>query len=365
MSVRKLASGRWQYEVYDPSSKRHYGTHDTKTLAKTEEAKLIARFAVGDTRDPRAGNITVGAWYERVHAVSGGEPGTRKRTESFWETRVGPKWAHWPLAAITRLEVKAWVAELTAEISPATGRPLAADTVAKIVQVMSTLYREALDQSPPLVAVNPFARLGKKVMPKIPPAPIYWYEDDEIDALLRAIPRQSDRVLVELGFWVGLRPGELFGLFGDRVRWMRDTIEVTRVETRTGLREYPKSAMSHRTVPVPPDQMAGLREIITGCDPHADRIFLTPQGKPINDSNFRQRVWKPAIERAGLHYYDPRVMRHTAATNLVMAGVDLKRVQELLGHERYSTTERYAHLQPSAHEAIREAWANRPQRRTG
>lgn len=365
MSVKQLDSGRWQFEVYDPSGKRHYGTFDLKKIAETEEAKLLVRFAAGDTRDPRAGNITVGAWYERVHAVSGGEPGTRKRTESFWTTRVGPKWADWPMAAITRLEAKAWVGELTAEISPSTGKPLAADTIAKIVQVMSSLFAAALDETPPLVVVNPFARLGKKVMPTIPPAPIYWYEHDEIDAILEAIPRLSDRVLVELGFWVGLRPGELFGLFGDRVRWMRDTLEVTRVETRNGLREYPKSRKSFRDVPVPPDQMAGLREVISGRDPHADRIFLTPQGEAIDDSNFRQRVWKPAIARAGVRYYDPRVMRHTAATDLIMAGVDPRRVQALLGHERYSTTERYAHLKPSAHNDIRDAWASRRQRRIG
>lgn len=365
MSVYRTSSGKWKAEVYHPSGRRVTKVKDTERAAQLWEAEQLVAFARGDTRDPRAGNITVGAWYERWHAVSGGEPSTRKRTESFWSTRIEARWSSWPMAAITRLDAKGWVGELKAEVSPFTGRPLSADTVHKLVLVMSALYAAALEESPPLVVSNPFARLGKKVLPTIPPSPIFWYEDEEIDAILDAIPRLSDRVLVEVGFWVGLRPGELFGLFGDRVNWMRSTVEVTRVETREeGLREYPKTEKSHRTVPVPPNPMKGLCEVIAGRDLRG-RVFLSPDGDPIDDSNFLKRVWNPAIRRAGVRPYNPRAMRHTAATRLVMAGVDLYRVQDLLGHEKYATTQRYAHLKPQAHDAIRDAWERRPQGRTG
>jgi len=49
-------------------------------------------------------------------------------------------------------------------------------------------------------------------------------------------------------------------------------------------------------------------------------------------------------------------MRHTAASWLVMDGVDLYRVQALLGHESFATTQRYAHLAPEAHDKVRESW---------
>ena len=55
--------------------------------------------------------------------------------------------------------------------------------------------------------------------------------------------------------------------------------------------------------------------------------------------------------------FPPRIMRHTAASWLVIDGVPLYDVQALLGHESYRTTERYAHLAPDAHDKVVQSWA--------
>ncbi|WP_425565247.1 tyrosine-type recombinase/integrase [Nonomuraea bangladeshensis] len=57
--------------------------------------------------------------------------------------------------------------------------------------------------------------------------------------------------------------------------------------------------------------------------------------------------------------WPPHVMRHTAASWLVQASVSLYEVQMLLGHEDPRTTQRYAHLMPGAHDAVRRAWSAR------
>jgi len=264
------------------------------------------------------------------------------------------------MAAITRMEVKGWVEELKLTTTRR-GTLLSADMVHQCVNLMSGMYRDALDETPPVVLGNPFK--GLRNLPEIPPAPILYYTDEECEAIAGAVARDSDRVMVELGFWSGLRPGELFGLRGDRVNWLRGGCEITHVQTRAGMREYPKTAKSHRTVPIRPATMDAMREFAP--HPLDGLVFVTREGCAIDDSNFRHRVWAPAVARAGLPDYSPRAMRHTAATRLVMQGVDLYRVQDLLGHEKLSTTQRYAHLVAGKHDAILQAWDTPRTRRTG
>jgi integrase len=70
---------------------------------------------------------------------------------------------------------------------------------------------------------------------------------------------------------------------------------------------------------------------LTGAD--GDRlVFTSPDGQPIDYSNWRRRVWLPAVEAAGLAGAGFHDLRRTNATQLVVAGVDVKTVQTRLGH---------------------------------
>ena len=166
------------------------------------------------------------------------------------------------------------------------------------------------------------------------------------------------RTLTELGMQVGLRPGEIYGLHGHRVDWLRSQIQVIDVITRQGLRQWPKSKKSHRTVPVPPGILKCMSVLMTGR-PRDALVFTAPEGGPVSDGHFRNRVWSPAITAAGIRRFPPRIMRHTAASWLVQDGVPLYDVQALLGHEDYATTQRYASLAPDAHGKIIESWKRR------
>jgi integrase len=174
---------------------------------------------------------------------------------------------------------------------------------------MSGLYRLAMREHPPLVMVNPFADLE---LPEIEPHSVDFYEHDEAQALYEAAGEISAQwhTFIELGMDVGLRLQEILGLHGHRVDWLRGKITVVDVMTRQGLRQWPKSKKSHRVVPVPPATLERMSALMTGRDRDA-LVFAAAGGGPLSDVNFRNRVWYPAVEAAGVRRFAPRIMRHT------------------------------------------------------
>jgi integrase len=400
--IRRLPSGLYQATVRLPNGKRVTETNRLKSVVDKWAKDLEARIAQGDIRDPRAGQIRVADWYERVIEGRVVEAPTKAKNQSLWKTHCAHEWGDWPMAAVQRIDAQKWVDRLRetrrarhrgraveafddAEEIPA----LAASTIHDIVYLMSTLYRAAMKEHPPLVIANPFGDLD---LPRKNATTVEFYEHAEAEALYAAVERLYGpkwRTLVELGMDVGLRPGEAYGLHGHRVDWMREKLAVVEVATRQGLRQYPKSKKSNRVVPVPAHTLEGMSRLMQGR-PRAALVFTAPDGGVIDDGNFRDRVWYPAVEAARLcgnrspaeagpgetfaagrcgpvcdseecriRRFPPRIMRHTAASWLVQQGVPLYDVQALLGHESFATTTRYAHLAPDAHDKVIAAWRQR------
>ncbi|MFI6458275.1 tyrosine-type recombinase/integrase [Streptosporangium amethystogenes] len=74
-----------------------------------------------------------------------------------------------------------------------------------------------------------------------------------------------------------------------------------------------------------------------------DLVFATRHGGPIERTE-DWKVWKTILKQAGVRDIRVHDARHTAATLLIEQGVNIRVVQEVLGHTRVTTTERYAHV---------------------
>lgn len=142
-----------------------------------------------------------------------------------------------------------------------------------------------------------------------------------------------DKAILELLYATGIRVGELTSLTMNNANIPEDTIKVE------------GKGRKERIVPVGRPAMKALIEYLEKR-PHknADRVFLNKYGKPLTDRGVERLVGKYG-KKAGIgRQVTPHTFRHSFATHMLDRGADLRTVQELLGHERITTTQIYTHL---------------------
>lgn len=175
---------------------------------------------------------------------------------------------------------------------------------------------------------------------------------------------RRDRAILELFYASGLRLSELVALDLQDVNLSGRIARVTgkggkerlvpfNNSTSTAIKAYLKDRGG---VPPPAPPAARQRNRPTtnnrqppyakasGGRPPTDPLFLNYQGTRLSTRGVDRIVRRYAREAATRLGVSPHALRHSFATHLLQAGADLRAIQELLGHSRLSTTQRYTHL---------------------
>jgi integrase/recombinase XerC len=236
---------------------------------------------------------------------------------------------------IDALAIRAFVADLHR-------RGIARSSIARKLATLRSFFRYLCREG--VVAANPAKLVPTPKLPKRLPA---YLTVDEADRLLAPPGEQDpssarDLAILELFYASGIRLSELTGL------------DVRDLDIREGLVRVKGKGSKERIVPVGSKATAALRRYL---DRRSDLIQESKRGAPEPVALFlnRQggRLGPRSTARIVLKYLNqsgvgpkitPHGLRHSYATHLLQAGADLRAIQELLGHARLSTTQRYTHL---------------------
>lgn len=161
-----------------------------------------------------------------------------------------------------------------------------------------------------------------------------------IEGLLESFPEtpagRRDLALVELLYGAGLRVGELVALDMDDLSLSDRLLRVSGKGRKERIVPFGRWAAEAVRAYLP--HRSAWRRQQRGDDP----VFVNQRGGRLSDRSVR-RVLNDAVRRtADLHRLHPHALRHAFATHLLEAGMDLRAIQELLGHSSLATTQIYA-----------------------
>ena len=277
---------------------------------------------------------------------------TRHDYRELLDNYIIPKWGDWQIAAIQWEDVSAWLTELCTQPGKS-GRVLGAQRVIKAYRVLSMVMKHAV-----------FSK-------RISSSPCHDHDlprpDDEdehvyltYDQLERlAMAAGEYRLLVLTLGYCGIRWAEASAIKTARLLVPKRRIRIvqTYTDVKGELALGPVKNHEKRSVPLPRSFADELGSLARGKGQN-DLLFTAPEGGPLRYSNFRQRVFDPAVKEAGLEGMGvtPHKLRHTAASLSIAAGADVKVVQTMLGHKDASMTLNvYGHLFPDRLDEVADA----------
>ncbi len=334
-AVRQLPSGRWQARYRDKRGRLAAAPHTfpTKTDATRYLAVVEADQLRGSFHDPKRGETRFGAWADQWMRGATLRPTTRDLYEYLLRRFIKPTFTDVALNDIDDTLAVDWLDQLRALPS------ISEATVAKAYRLFARIMGAAVENRYILHTTWKVKGAGRERSPE----------------MRFAAPAQ-----IMLAGYCGLRWGELVGLRRHRVDLEARTVAV--VEQMTEIDGHlrpgsPKSEAGKRVVTMPRFVADALKEHLGTWAEEGVKglVFPAPEGGLLRRSNFRRRVWLPAVEAVGVEGLRFHDLRHSAATLAAAAGATTKELMARIGHSSYEAAIRYQHVVAERDAAIADA----------
>jgi integrase len=202
-------------------------------------------------------------------------------------------------------------------------------TVNRLISIMKHMFTKAVDWN--MVEDETLKRVRRAKLLEENNRRLRYLSKDECQALINNCDGHLKPIVI-MAMNTGMRKGEILNLKWDNVDLKHDFILLDM--TKNGER---------REIPI----NSTLKETLSRMIRRVNVPYVFISNKTGERYGNLQRSFNTACRRAGIkdfHFHD---LRHTFASQLVMAGIDLTTIKELLGHKTLTMTLRYAHLAPS------------------
>ncbi len=321
-------SGVWWIQYFDTEGRRHRERVGRKSSAITLYQKRRTEIVEGK-KLPILRNVVVIRFediakdaleYSRSHKISFEDDQIRMN-------HVLAEFGGRPADAIRPRDIERWLNGLKRKVGKEQV-PLKPATLNRYRALLSLVFRVAVQNGK--VPTNP-ARLVRPRRENN--AVIRYLLPDEERKLRIAVLEKCPHHLPELDLALntGMRLSEQYNLTWEQIDFERRLITIPR--SKHG---------DPRFIELNDSAIAALKTAQKQANDSPD-VFLNCYGEKLSNP----RAWfEAALKKAGIQKFTWHCLRHTFASRLVMAGVDLRTVQELMGHKTIQMTCRYAHLAP-------------------
>lgn len=279
------------------------------------------------------------------------EDKTHQEYEMATRLYVTPFIGHLKLAKLDGEQLVNWQATLKR-------KKFTANMRSRGIKVLSAALNKAVK-----LRLIPFSPCNVLDKPKLSRKEVIPLEPEVCQDLFEACQKHRLGDVMILAAMTGLRKGELFALHRNAVNLDEGVLVVRKTlqEIRGRKLKDPKTAGGKRVISLDPVAVEALRSRLRkaqdeGFDPEqVPIVFANIRGGYLLGSNFDRNVWYPIRDSVGIPdtfvFHD---LRHTQASLMLAAGVDLKVIQKRLGHRDFATTANtYSHLlQNAENEAV-------------
>jgi integrase len=342
-SLWQTASGDWHFRFRDGRDAEgkwrrptvNLGRFPTRAAAAAEARRILAgRRATRRAETASPGWLDYSARYcrERLPYL---RRETRTTTKSVITRHLDPRFGRLKLHQVGDA-IQAWIDEMVN-----TDPPVPLSTVRHRVGILKTMLNAAAEAGL-AVALPGRVRYPTGSRRKRSHQVLTFTVDEQALLLKRA--EFPLRAALALGFYLGLRPGEIAGLEWRLIDFTAERIRIEQQLGRDGTLLPTKTAGS-ATVLAMPDALVTILRAFRTRGAHR-YVFEGETGAPLGLPQLRVRQLYPLLERLGLPQRGFHACRRAFADRLVAAGADIRQVQAALRHSTLQWTERY--LSPAA-----------------